>query len=67
MTNQVKLYRLKSPRSHDEDKCIKFKLNTVFYEAVATVGCPAYRTAQSEACSCSKDLKLNAVSLNGKD
>jgi hypothetical protein len=59
MTTQVKLFKLKATRTKDEDKCVKYKLNTVFYDAVHTIGCPAYKSAQAEACSCRKDIKLN--------
>jgi secretory phospholipase A2 len=59
MTTQVKLFSLKSTRTKDEDKCVKYKLDKVFYEAVHTLGCSPYKSAQEEACSCRKNIKLN--------
>jgi hypothetical protein len=55
MTAQVKLFKLKSTRTHDEEKCVKYKLDSVFYKAVAKLGCLPYKAAQKEACTCRKN------------
>jgi hypothetical protein len=63
MTTQVKLYTLKSPRTSEEDRCVKYKLHKVFYDAVDSLGCSAYKAAQAEACSCRKDFTVNLEAM----
>jgi hypothetical protein len=60
LTRAVKAISLKSPRSSIESRCIDYKLNKVFFEAVDKFGCDPYLTAQSEACVCVRDPKQNA-------
>jgi hypothetical protein len=59
MTGQVRLFSLKSNLSNDEEKCVKYKLDKVFYQAVNQLGCSAYQSAQKEACECRKKVPIN--------